>query len=165
MYKRQGNPDGDSYILVTAERVTAGGLAAETAGKTQISDSFVLVTINSELGEIESYTGGFAGILGNESRTENSYAAGLADSDGVTGGFMAVNHGIIENCYSAMTVGERGTVRGAFTALGDGRLSGCIYDRQIVCIQAVSYTHLDVYKRQPERRSRIPQNRSNHQSA
>ena len=130
-----GNPDGDIYILVTAERVTAGGLAAETAGETQISDSFVLVTINSELGEIESYTGGFAGILGNETRTENSYAAGLADSDGVTGGFTAVNHGIIENCYSAMTVGEKGTIKGVFTALGDGRLSGCIYDRQMVCIQ------------------------------
>ena len=128
-----GNPDGDVCILVTAERVTAGGLLAQTAGETLISNSFVLVTISSRLEETETYAGGIAGMIGDAVRVENSYASGLADGDGVTGGFAAVNDGYIENCYSTVTVGEAGTGRGAFTAGGEGMLSGCIYDRQMAC--------------------------------
>ena len=128
-----GNPDGDIYILVTAERVTVGGLIAQTEGETLISDSFALVTIGSRLEETDTYAGGIAGIIGEAGRVENSYASGLADCDDVTGGFAAVNKGYIENCYSTVTVGEAGTSRGAFTACGDGSLSGCIYDRQMAC--------------------------------
>ena len=130
-----GNPNGDVYILVTASRVTAGGLVAQTAGETLISDSFTLITLESGLGEVDTYAGGFAGILGGETRIENSYASGLVDSNGVTGGFVSVNDGTIENSYSSISVGETGTRRGAFTAFGDGTLSGCIYDRQIACVQ------------------------------
>ena len=128
-----GNPNGDICILVTAERIAAGGLLAQTAGETLVSDSFTLVTIGSSLGGMETKTGGLAGILGENTRTENSYAAGLVDSDDITGGFAAVNEGIIRNCYSIVTVGEAGTVRGAFTASGNGILSGCVYDRQMAC--------------------------------
>ena len=128
-----GNPNGDLCILVTADRVTAGGLVAETAGDTLISNSFVLTTISSFLAPVETYTGGLAGILGTGTRTENSYAAGLVDNDDVSGGFAAVNEGTIENSYAAVTVGESGVIRGAFTAMGDGCLSGCVYDRQMAC--------------------------------
>ena len=83
----------------------AGGLIAQTAGDTLISDSFALVTIESQLKTIDTYVGGLAGILGDETRTENSYAAGLTDSDDVTGGLAAVNEGQIENCYSTVTIG------------------------------------------------------------
>ena len=93
-----GNPMGELYILVVAERVTAGGLVAQTEGKTFISDSFTLMTIGSFLEETETYAGGIFGIIGNETRVENSYAAGLVDGDGVTGGFVAVNEGTLENC-------------------------------------------------------------------
>ena len=128
-----GNPDGDIYILVVAERVTAGGLIAQTEGETFISDSFTLTTIGSLLKETESYAGGISGIIGNETRVENSYAAGLVDGDGVTGGFVAVNEGMIENCYSTVTVGKNGISPSAFAALGDGTMSGCAYDRQMAC--------------------------------
>ena len=131
-----GNPNGDIIILVTAERVTAGGLAAQTAGETLISNSFALITIGSFLEEPESYTGGLCGILGEGTRTENSYVSGLSDSNGVNGGFAAVNDGHIENCYSTVTLGESGTDRGAFTRLGNGTLIGCAYDRQMACIEA-----------------------------
>lgn len=129
-----GNPNGDIYILVSAERVMAGGLIAQTAGDTLISDSFVLVTIESQLKTIDTYVGGLAGILGDETRTENSYAAGLTDGDDVTGGLAAVNEGQIENCYSTVTIGAAGRSRGPFTAFNEGSLSGCVYDRQLACI-------------------------------
>lgn len=131
-----GNPNGDIYILVTAERVMAGGLMAQTAGDTLISDSFVLVTIESQLKTIDTYVGGLAGILGDETRTENSYAAGLADGDDMTGGLAAVNEGHIENCYSTVTIGSAGRSRGPFTAFNEGSLSGCVYDWQLACIGA-----------------------------
>ena len=129
-----GNPDGDIYILVTADRVTAGGLVAQTEGKTLISNSFALVTIGSFLDGIESCTGGLTGIFGEGARVENSYVSGLSDCDGVNGGFVAVNEGTIVNCYSTTTVGEAGIIRGAFTALGEGSLTGCVYDRQMACV-------------------------------
>lgn len=127
-----GNPDGDIYILVTAERVTAGGLIAQTSGTTLISDCFALVEMGSHLETVETY----AGIIGGQTRIGNSYASGLADSDDVTGGFAAVNDGIIENSYSSVSVGTAGTIRDAFTALGSGSLSGCVYDRQMACAEA-----------------------------
>ena len=128
-----GNPDGDIYILVTAERVTIGGLIAETSGETLISNSFTLATISSALGDIETYTGGFVGITGQDTRIENSYASGLADSDDITGGFTAIHNGFIQNSYSAMIIGESGNVRAAFCASGDGQLDGCVYDIQMAC--------------------------------
>jgi len=130
-----GNPAGDIYILVTAERVAAGGLVAQTAGETLIADSFVLVMIGSDLKEVDTYAGGLAGILGGNTRAENSYASGLVNSNDVTGGFAAVNSGTIQNCYSTMTIGETGNVRGAFTASGNGILSGCVYDLQLACVK------------------------------
>ena len=130
-----GNPNGDIIILVTADRVTAGGLVAQTEGETLISDSFALITIGSFLEETETYTGGLCGILGEGTRTENSYVSGLSDSDGVNGGFAAVNDGLIENCYSTVTIGETGNTSGAFTRLGNGVLTGCVYDRQMACIE------------------------------
>ena len=129
-----GNPDGDIYILVTAGRITVGGLVAETAGETLISDSFALVTVDSNLEETENYAGGIVGILGYETRVENSYATGLLDSSGVSGGFAAQNNGMVENCYSTMSFGKSGEMRGVFTALGDGTLSGCTYDKQMASI-------------------------------
>ena len=118
---------------MTAERVTAGGLAAQTAGDTLISESFAMVTIAADLEEIETYSGGLAGILGTGSRTENCYAVGLSDSTGTNGGFAAVNEGEIKNSYAVVTIGNAGTRRGAFTALERGSLTGCVYDRQIAC--------------------------------
>ena len=129
-----GNPNGDMFILVTAERIAAGGLVAQTAGKTLISNSFSLVTAASGVTEVDTYAGGFVGILGGETRAENSYASGLVESSGVTGGFAAVNEGTIEHCFSTMTIGENGVSRGAFIAKGDGNLSACAYDRQIACV-------------------------------
>ena len=128
-----GNPFGDVYILVTADRVTAGGLVAETSGETLISDSFVLVSLSSELDGVETYAGGLAGILGAHARTENSYASGVLSCDDVAGGFAAVNDGRIENSYSSMVLGEAGTIRGGFTALGTGKFKGCVYDKQMAC--------------------------------
>ncbi|MBS5063799.1 MAG: hypothetical protein KHZ58_08505 [Hungatella hathewayi] len=132
-----GNPDGDIYILVTAERVAIGGLIAETSGETLISNSFTLATISSALGDIETYTGGFVGITGEDTRIENSYASGLADSDDVTGGFTAIHNGFIQNSYSAMIIGESGNVRAAFCASGDGQLDGCVYDIQMACTDEI----------------------------
>ena len=128
-----GNPFGDIYILVTADRVTAGGLVAETAGETLISDSFVLVSLSSDLDGVETYAGGLAGILGAHTRTENSYASGVLSCDDIVGGFAAVNDGRIENSYSSMVLGEEGTIRGGFTALGTGKFKGCVYDKQMAC--------------------------------
>ncbi|MFR2847817.1 MAG: GLUG motif-containing protein [Hungatella hathewayi] len=133
-----GSPNGDIYILVTADRITAGGLAAQTAEATLISNCFALVTIGSFVEPVEAYTGGLAGILGAETRTENSYVSGLSDSDGVNGGFAAVNDGAIENCYSTMTIGQSGNRHGAFTVYGNGSLTGCVYDRQMACIPEAS---------------------------
>ena len=128
------DPVGDIYILVTAERVSVGGLVAQTAGETHIMDSFVMADIRSELEDVSTYAGGLAGILGAESRAENSYATGTITGDDITGGFAAVNEGRIENCYASNSVGEPGTCRGAFTAKGTGSLSGCVFDRQIACV-------------------------------
>ena len=132
-----GNPDGDIYILVTAERVAIGGLIAETSGETLISNSFTLVTISSALEDIETYTGGFVGITGQDTRIENSYASGLVDSDDITGGFTAIHNGFIQNSYSAMIIGESGNVRAAFCASGDGQLDGCVYDIQMACTDEI----------------------------
>ena len=129
-----GNPYGDIYILVTADQVSVGGLIAQTAGDTLILDSFAMVDLNSELEGVATYTGGLAGILGGETKTENSYVTGTVNGDDITGGFAAVNEGRIENCYSSISVGASGTSRGAFTAEGDGQLSGCVYDRQMACV-------------------------------
>ena len=129
-----GNPNGDIYILVTADRITAGGLMAQTAGETLISDSFALTTIYAQPGETETYAGGLAGIMENGSRAENSYASGTIDSPGMTGGFAAINNGFIQNCYSSAIIGRTGTTRGAFLASGSGEITGCIYDRQMACV-------------------------------
>ena len=129
-----GNPFGDICILVTADRITAGALIAETAEETLVSNCFALATISSDVEHVETYAGGLAGILGAGTRIENSYVSGLSDSTGVTGGFAAVNEGTIEDCYSTVTVGEQGTTRGAFTAMGNGKLNGCVYDRQMACV-------------------------------
>ena len=128
-----GNPEGDIYILVTAERVTVGGLIAQAAGETRITSSFSLVTIGSRLEGIGTYAGGIFGILGEGTRVENSYVSGLVDSDDVSGGFAALNEGVIENSFSTVTIGESGFIRGAFAALGGGRLTGCVYDGQMAC--------------------------------
>lgn len=138
-----GNPNGDIWILVTAEQITAGGLTAQTAGDTLISDSFALVTIGAHMGGVETYAGGLAGILGERTRTENSYAAGTVDAAGIIAGFAAVNEGIIENSFSTTTVGDMGIVRGAFTASGDGSVSGCVYDRQIACVDDEEKEHAE----------------------
>lgn len=132
-----GNPDGHIYILVTAERVTVGGLIAETSGETLISNSFTLATISSALGNIETYTGGFIGITGQGTRIENSYASGLTDSDDVTGGFAGIHNGFIQNSYSSMIIGESGNIRAAFGASGDGQISNCMYDNQMACTDDV----------------------------
>ncbi len=129
-----GNPNGDICILVTAECITAGGLISQTDGTTLISDCFAFVTISEEEPGVPISAGGLAGILGGGSRTENSYASGLADSSGTVGGLMAVNNGVIGNCYSTMVIGERSGIRGAFTAAGTGELTGCVYDRQMACV-------------------------------
>ena len=128
-----GNPNGDISTLVTAERVNVGGLIAEMAGDSILSNSFVLVTVDSGLETVDTYVGGMIGIINQRSRLENSYAAGLADADGVTGGFVAVNNGTIQNCYCTMTIGARGTIRRAFMAEGEGVLTSCVYDRQMSC--------------------------------
>lgn len=133
-FQYTGNPFGDICILVTADRITAGALIAETAEETLVSNCFALATISSDVEHVETYAGGLAGILGAGTRIENSYVSGLSDSTGVTGGFAAVNEGTIEDCYSTVTVGEQGTTRGAFTALGNGKLNGCVYDRQMACV-------------------------------
>lgn len=128
-----GNPDDDIYILVTADRAVSGGLTAQAAGNTLISNCFTLVNIYSEWEGGASCAGGMAGILGGEVRTENSYASGLVDCGDTIAGFAAVNQGEIQNCYSSAAVGQRAAVRGAFTAKGQGYLSGCVYDRQMSC--------------------------------
>ena len=133
-FQYTGNPFGDICILVTADRITAGALIAETAEETLVSNCFALATISSDVEHVETYAGGLAGILGAGTRIENSYVSGLSDSTGVTGGFAAVNEGTIEDCYSTVTVGEQGTTRGAFTALGNGKLNGCVYYRQMACV-------------------------------
>jgi len=137
MEETEGNPYEDTFVQVTAERVTAGGLVAETAEDTVISDCFALVTISSSLETIETYAGGITSILGAGGSLGNSYATGLIDSDDVTGGFVAVNDGLIENSYSAVTVGESGAVRSAFSASGNGSLTGCIYDSQMACVDDI----------------------------
>lgn len=129
-----GNPAGDICLLVTAERVVAGGIAAEAAGNTLISNSFTLVNISSQWSGGEIRAGGMVGILDMETRVENSYASGLVDCGDVIAGFAAVNEGQIQNCYSTTTVSHSGTVRGAFTAVEHGSLSGCVYDRQMACV-------------------------------
>ena len=129
-----GNPAGDIYILVTADKITAGGLVAQTDKNTRISNAFTLITIDSSLENIESCVGGLTGILGEEAHVENSYASGLISSSDTVGGFAGINEGIIEHCYSTMTFGEMGNVHGAFTASGSGTLSGCAYDIQMACI-------------------------------
>ena len=130
-----GNPNGDIYLLVTAQSITAGGLTAEITGDSLISNCFALVVIGAELDDQNICTGGMAGIIRSSSRIENSYTAGLADADGTTAGFAARNEGTIQNCYSTMTVGERGIIRGAFTAAGDGRFVDCAYDYQMACVE------------------------------
>ena len=130
-----GNPNGDIYILVTADRITAGGLVAEAAGETLIAGSFVLVTIDSPVEMTDTYAGGIIGSVGDESRLENCFAAGLVDSHGVTAGFAADNRGTVQNCYSTMTIGKRGDIRGAFAATGEGAMTGCVYDRQMACVE------------------------------
>ena len=129
-----GNPDGDIYILVTAESVAVGGLIAQTSGETLITNSFTLASIGSTLDPIETFAGGLAGILGEGARVENSYASGLVDCDGTAAGFAAVNDGVIQNSYSTVSIGTTAANRSAFTAFGTGALTGCAYDRQMACM-------------------------------
>ena len=53
VYKRQ--PFGDICILVTADRITAGALIAETAEETLVSNCFALATISSDVEHVETY--------------------------------------------------------------------------------------------------------------
>ena len=130
-----GNPAGDIFILVTAERAAAGGLVAQTAGSTLLSNCFTLAAISSQWDDGESYAGGMAGILGEGACVENSYTSGLVDCFHIIAGFAAVNEGTIQNCYSTTTVSREGAVRGAFTAVENGCLTGCVYDRQMACVE------------------------------
>ena len=129
-------PEGDIYILVVAERITAGGLVAEVAGDTQISDSFTLVVISSDSDDTDSYTGGMAGIIGTTGRIENSYAAGSMETAGTAGGFAALHEGFIQNCYSTMIISGNADTCEAFTAAGGGILDGCVYDSQMACVDS-----------------------------
>ena len=127
-------PEGDIYILVVAERITAGGLVAEVAGDTQISDSFTLVVISSDSDDTDSYTGGMAGIIGTSGQIENSYVAGSMETAGTVGGFAALHEGFIQNCYSTMIISGNADTCEAFTAAGGGILDGCVYDSQMACV-------------------------------
>ena len=128
-----GNPNGDLYILVTAESIVSGGLIAQAAGETMVSNCFTFLTAGSEETGVPTCAGGLAGILGEHTRVENSYSSGMLDSHEISAGFAAVNDGIIQDCYSTVVIGNSGATRGAFIAAGNGELNGCVYDRQIAC--------------------------------
>ena len=123
----------DVFIMVTASRITAGGLIAQMAGNTTVSECFTCTTIMSRQGVEESFLGGLAGIAGQKVRIENSYSSGFLDGNDTVGGFVAVNDGMAENCFSSSILAANGNLRGAFAAKGEGRLAGCIYDRQMAC--------------------------------
>ena len=128
----------DVFIMVKAERVTAGGLIAQAAGNTTVCDSFSCVTIICQLEELDSMIGGLVSILGQNARVENSYSSGLLDGNNLVGGFAAVHEGMIENCFSSSALTVNGRIRGAFVAEGGGRLTGCVYDRQMACVDDLS---------------------------
>ena len=125
--------DGEAlYLAVTADRVAAGGLAAQMEGATTVTDCFTCATIITQI-DVDTWTGGFAGRLGEAVHVENSYSAGVLDGCDRVGGFVADNQGRIENSYSSTALTMNGRVRGGFTAEGDGQLTGCVYDRQMAC--------------------------------
>ena len=126
--------DGEAlYLAVTADRVLAGGLIAQLEGTTTVTDCFTCATIITQIEHADTWTGGFAGKLGEAVHLENSYSAGVLDGSDRVGGFVADNHGRIENSYSSTALTMSGRVRGGFCAEGNGRFTGCVYDRQMAC--------------------------------
>ena len=126
--------DGEAlYLAVTADRVLAGGLIAQLEGTTTVTHCFTCATIITQIEHADTWTGGFAGKLGEAVHLENSYSAGVLDGSDRVGGFVADNHGRIENSYSSTALTMSGRVRGGFSAEGNGRFTGCVYDRQMAC--------------------------------
>ena len=126
--------DGEAlYLAVTADRVLAGGLIAQMEGTTTVTDCFTCAAIITQIEHADTWTGGFAGKLGEAVHVENSYSAGVLDGSDRVGGFVADNHGRIENSYSSTALTMSGRIRGGFTAEGDGKLTGCVYDCQMAC--------------------------------
>jgi len=125
--------DGEAlYLAVTADRVAAGGLIAQLEGATTVTDCFTCATIITQI-DVDTWTGGFAGRLGEAVHLENSYSSGVLDGCDRVGGFVADNQGRIENSYSSTALTMSGRVRGGFSAEGGGQLTGCVYDRQMAC--------------------------------
>ena len=126
--------DGEAlYLAVTADRVAAGGLIAQLEGTTTVTDCFTCATIITQIEHADTWTGGFAGRLGEAVHLENSYSSGVLDGCDRVGGFVADNQGRIENSYSSTALTMSGRVRGGFSAEGGGQITGCVYDRQMAC--------------------------------
>ena len=126
--------DGEArYLAVTADRVTVGGLIAQMKGTTTVTNCFTCATIIAQIEHTDTWIGGFAGRVGETVCLENSYSAGIVEGRDQVGGFAAENHGRIADSYSSTVLTMSGRVRGGFTAEGDGRVTGCVYDRQMAC--------------------------------
>ena len=130
------NPYEDTFINVTAERVIAGGLIGQAEEGTTLSSCFTCMTIESRLNLSDTYTGGFAGILGWDVSVENSYSTGYMECDGISAGFVAMNNGTIQNSYSSMALAQgEDTFCHAFTAEGEGQYIDCFYDMQLADVE------------------------------
>ena len=71
--------DGEAlYLAVTADRIAAGGLIAQMEGTTTVTDCFTCATIITQI-DADTWTGGFAGRLGEAVHLENSYSSGVLD--------------------------------------------------------------------------------------
>lgn len=135
---RVGGEGEAVFMAVVADRVIVGGLVAQLAGNTTVTDCFTCVTVTSQTENVDMWTGAFAGSAGTEVRLENSYSSGILDGNDRIGGFVAINHGVILNCYSTTALTMNGSVRGSFVAEGGGRMSGCVYDRQMACADDIT---------------------------
>ncbi|EHI61127.1 hypothetical protein HMPREF9473_00888, partial [, partial [Hungatella hathewayi WAL-18680] len=130
------NPYEDTFINVTAEQVTAGGLIGQAEEGTALSNCFTCMTIESRLNLSDTYTGGFAGILGWDVSVENSYSSGYMECDGISAGFAAINNGTIQDSYSSMALAQsEDTFCHAFTAEGEGQYIDCFYDMQLADVE------------------------------
>ncbi len=126
--------DGEAlYLAVTADRIAAGGLIAQMEGTTTVTDCFTCATIITQI-DADTWTGGFAGRLGEAVHLENSYSSGVLDGCDRVGGFVADNQGRIENSYSSTALTMSGRIRGGFTAEGGGQLTDCVYDCQMASV-------------------------------
>lgn len=115
--------------IVTPSASVLGGLCGVLYQNNVCSYSYSLVNINEGLNAVGTHIGGLLGEVRNGSRVLKSWARGSVSGFNVVGGFVGLNQGSINDCYSTgFVVGN--TNVGGFCGSGSGSIINSVWDTE-----------------------------------